>query len=334
MDTSTTGTGTITLGSAVSGYLTFADAGVSDGDVVSYSIEDGSNREVGTGTYTSSGTTLTRTVTDSTNAGSAINLSGSAEVYVNVRAEDLVGLDAAALLGEQITPLAPHQNLAVINDGTNPNYQMDITADEITLFDGTSRVKNYSSVSETVDITSSGVDGLDTGSEASSTWYYIWIISKEDDTVASLLSTSATAPTMPTDYVYKGLVGAVYNNSSSNFDVITQTNNHVARASHAVVSAGTATSITSVSLTGIVPPNARVVSGWLLLISSTASARYVYILPRSTDGGNMAVGGNLSGSNWGRGGWFRVPIPTSQTVYYRVTGSSCSGYVYLSGWEY
>ena len=36
MSTSTTGTGTITLGSAETGYQTFADAGVADADVVRY----------------------------------------------------------------------------------------------------------------------------------------------------------------------------------------------------------------------------------------------------------------------------------------------------------
>lgn len=95
MTTTTTGTGTITLGAAVSGYLSFAGAGVSDGDTVHYGISDGANSEMGTGTYTASGTTLTRTVEDSTNAGAAISLSGSAEVFITPTAAALLFKDTA-----------------------------------------------------------------------------------------------------------------------------------------------------------------------------------------------------------------------------------------------
>jgi len=88
MTTATTGTGTITLGSPSSGYQSFADAGVINSDVVRYVIEDGTAWEIGTGTYTASGTTMSRTVAESSNADAALNLSGSAIVFVSAVASD------------------------------------------------------------------------------------------------------------------------------------------------------------------------------------------------------------------------------------------------------
>lgn len=87
--TATTGTGIITLGSAEDGYQTFAGGGVSNGDTVRYVIEDGSNFEIGSGTYTASGTTLSRTVSESSNSNNAINLSGSAVVMVTAAGADI-----------------------------------------------------------------------------------------------------------------------------------------------------------------------------------------------------------------------------------------------------
>lgn len=90
MTTSTTGTGTITLTSAVSGFKSFADAGVADGELVSYAILNGSNRETGWGQYTVSGTTLTRNVINSTNSDALLNLSGTSEVFITPSSRDLM----------------------------------------------------------------------------------------------------------------------------------------------------------------------------------------------------------------------------------------------------
>ncbi len=88
--TGTPGTGTITLNAAVQSYITFANAGVVDGDIVTYMALDGTDREIGTATYTSSGTTLSsRSVLNSTNSNAAVSLTSAAKIYLTAAAQDL-----------------------------------------------------------------------------------------------------------------------------------------------------------------------------------------------------------------------------------------------------
>lgn len=81
--TTTTGTGTVTLAGAVTGFQTFAAIG--NGNTTYYTIAGigTSEWEVGIGTYTSSGTTLSRTtILASSNSGSAVNFSaGTKDVF-------------------------------------------------------------------------------------------------------------------------------------------------------------------------------------------------------------------------------------------------------------
>jgi len=85
----TTGTGTFTLGSAATGYQSFSVIG--DGNSTYYVIQDSvaGDWEVGIGTYTASGTTLSRdTILESSNSGSAVNFgAGDKDVFVTYPAE-------------------------------------------------------------------------------------------------------------------------------------------------------------------------------------------------------------------------------------------------------
>lgn len=88
----TTGTGTLTLGAAAVGFQDFSVIG--DGNTTYYTIVDSTSGdfEVGIGVFTSSGTTLSRaTVLESSNSGNLVNFAaGSKDVFVAYPAERAV----------------------------------------------------------------------------------------------------------------------------------------------------------------------------------------------------------------------------------------------------
>ncbi len=95
--TTTTGTGNVALGGAVSNFVTFSSV-LSDSDTTYYAIVDSNNSdfEVGLGTYVSSGNTIARTtVLASSNSGSAVSLSaGSKVIFCAFPADKAVVEDA------------------------------------------------------------------------------------------------------------------------------------------------------------------------------------------------------------------------------------------------
>ena len=87
--TATLGTGTVTLGPAVDGFQSFAAAGVTDGDVLRYVLEEGNAWEIGTGSYAAAGPSLARNPIESSAGGDPISLRGKAQVYCTALAEDI-----------------------------------------------------------------------------------------------------------------------------------------------------------------------------------------------------------------------------------------------------
>jgi len=99
--TTTTGTGSVTLAGAYTGFQTFS-AGVGNSNSTYYTIANvvSGEYEVGIGTYTSGGNTLSRTtVLTSSNAGSLVNFgSGSKDVFVTQPAARAVYVEGTSVV--------------------------------------------------------------------------------------------------------------------------------------------------------------------------------------------------------------------------------------------
>jgi len=123
--TTTTGTGTYTLGGAVTGFETFT-SNLSNADTTYYVCTDGTDFEVGIGTFTSSGTTLARTtILASSNSNNAVNwTSGTREIFITYPADKSVFLDASGnlTLGAD---LSVGDDLALASDGAIITFGAD-----------------------------------------------------------------------------------------------------------------------------------------------------------------------------------------------------------------
>ena len=137
--TTTTGTGAVSLGGAVTGFETFA-AGIGNSNTVYYCIahQDQAEFEVGLGTLDGDSSDLTRTtVISSSNSDSAVDFSaGTKDVFCTIPASKLIFEDAnndatigrnltvtgdLTITGDDITMNTNNSGAALIGDGTNFN---------------------------------------------------------------------------------------------------------------------------------------------------------------------------------------------------------------------
>lgn len=223
------------------------------------------------------------------------------------------------------------RNLVGQNDATTPNTKYGLSADLIQLRNPTTgAVTVRTSVTTiTCDLGVVGVNGLDTGTQAASTWYYFYAI---DNGTAAVCEASLTAPptgpSLPTGYVSWAYAGAVYSNSST---FLVKTRMRGATMYYEVfqnaLNAGNATSETAVSLTTLVPPNtltAQFIGRSFVVAGSqpTDTIRFRYVTAQDF----MQFGQSGGTANQPDSGSFEMPV-LSQSVFYIsvTTGTALTG---------
>ena len=121
--TTTTGTGTVTLLGAATGFQSFAAIGNANTTYYTIASQTGNEWEVGIGTYSTSGTTLARTTVLSNSSGtqpSALSFSaGIKDVFVTYPSEYAVAATNVGTSGQLLTSNGT---------GVAPTYQTSTAA--------------------------------------------------------------------------------------------------------------------------------------------------------------------------------------------------------------
>lgn len=222
--------------------------------------------------------------------------------------------------------------------------QVTVTADELVVRDVSNSGVRITSVNQTITITTSGAGGLDTGSEAANTIYYIWIIRKSSDgTVSGIFSTASAigSITFPSGYDQAALVSVVGNNNSSDFIAFHQTGRRYNFDTAATLASGASAGYPAWVSVDLTPSNMSTVAGFVpsalsdFAFGSFHSENNVFVTNDNTvSTSNTVAAPNRVGSSGAStfvDGFWQFNILTADTIYWESdTGDNA---LYLQGFE-
>lgn len=240
--------------------------------------------------------------------------------------------------------LGAFRNLQVYSNGFNSLVL--ISADELVVENSSNLYKTLRSVSPTVDISTVGANGLDTGIIATSTWYSVWVI-YNGTTTAGLISASPTTPTLPAGYTYKTRVGWIRTDTGGtphplSFKQVGRKAQYITGVGTNLPSlpvlasgtAGSASALVAVAVGSVVPSTASEIS---LTLVGTYASNGAACGPNSTYVGNAGANsapinlsqGAASATTLGASDTFILEGTYPQNVYWYATGTS---YLLCTGW--
>src|SRR5258708_24359412 len=308
------GTVDFVVASAPTGKLTPELSSVITGKVYRYYAQsaDGSLWESGSGTYTISTHTLARTTIYGTSNDDTNKVSFILPPIVDVLSSQATALETAAMSGGGIA------NLYCYTTGANT---MIFSADAIALYNSIGNLFGATSVSLTLNAAVSGANGLDTGVIATGSYNYFIIYNPTTNTIAGLISISATAPAMPSGYTYKRRVGWFY--YSAGITGFIQRNRQFAYTALRTVAGGLNNPATYFSLVSFVPATAGIVRGVMVSNNNTVAV--------SDNIGNqiMRIASVISGQCF----WYYEFVMQNGTLQINYLSDSTGVNCYVSGWE-
>lgn len=203
------------------------------------------------------------------------------------------------------------RGLGLSNNGTDPDHDIDIAAGSC--YDAAFAVPMVlaSSLTKQIDAAwavGTNQGGLDTGAVAANTVYAVWLIRRPDTGVVdALFSASFTAPSMPSNYTQKRLIGAVCTDAAANIIAFTQAGDYFRYTGDVVQDIADSTITSNVFETAAVsaPPN---------------SLAHIYAIAQNPTGGasNIGVSVRAVGAN-------DAATDTERTSYVETTGASHIG---------
>ncbi len=219
--------------------------------------------------------------------------------------------------GYNIRDLSIPRDLVIKNNETNPIFQIDVNCSSL-------------DISTTLDIN----NDLDTGTEAADTWYYIWIFIMPNEVILKL---SANDTTPAGEGAYWKILGAVYNDSTSNFKTIDQVSNYVTTDAVAIINESSTLGERVADLSSFIPKTAKKAKG-RYAVYKTAAASHRFFTISSKSGGTQKVYGSHdnetpSDVNTQLLGEWSLNIFEPQTLYYDVNGNNTTAQVYGTEYE-
>lgn len=268
-------------------------------------------------------------------AGDSVEVVGEASGVVRV---------VDITLAQNVLPLRSYlSGLTLSTAGSSAT--MSIAAGQAT--DSTNvRLMNIAAFSKTTSswAVGSAAGGLDTGAIANSTWYHFFLIQRPDTGLVDvLISLSATAPTMPTNYTFFRRIGSGKTNGSAQWTAFTQDGDYFRLSTSVldITAANPGTAAVTRTLASV-PTGINVTALFNSAAFDTASAGYAVLFSdlaatdeaASLNSGPLFSAGPAVAANIPGGGMNQIRTNTSAQIRSRMTASAATTTLYIStfGW--